>query len=187
MCGRTTKLLLLLCVLSIAGVLFAWASSYGTSLVTAHDGRLLVLVAPDIDGHRHLRRAAKYQDPHETVVEVLASSKPDWRQLGVDYRSYDQPTDFNAAKGAYDTVVLKIVSIPLWALALLPLVPTVLLVAYLRRSRRRAQAGTCLHCGYDLRGITSDRCPECGRLVPDSSTAEPTARPDRPIPQPRLQ
>ncbi|HVX84847.1 MAG TPA: hypothetical protein VH253_08535 [Phycisphaerae bacterium] len=24
---------------------------------------------------------------------------------------------------------------------------------------------TCSHCGYPLRGLTSDRCPECGRLI----------------------
>jgi hypothetical protein len=29
------------------------------------------------------------------------------------------------------------------------------------RLRRRAE-GCCLGCGYDLRGLTSGRCPECG-------------------------
>lgn len=27
--------------------------------------------------------------------------------------------------------------------------------------KRRADAGLCLHCGYDLRGLTWARCPEC--------------------------
>jgi hypothetical protein len=30
--------------------------------------------------------------------------------------------------------------------------------------RRRRQRGLCLDCGYDLRGNTSQRCPECGRV-----------------------
>lgn len=30
------------------------------------------------------------------------------------------------------------------------------------RERRRARAGRCLRCGYDLHGCPSDRCPECG-------------------------
>ncbi len=32
-----------------------------------------------------------------------------------------------------------------------------------RRSRRRAK-GQCEHCVYDLRGTSSDRCPECGNV-----------------------
>ncbi len=28
---------------------------------------------------------------------------------------------------------------------------------------RRRRAGRCLHCGYDLRATTGDKCPECGR------------------------
>lgn len=28
----------------------------------------------------------------------------------------------------------------------------------------------CTHCGYDLRGTGSPRCPECGRLVPPRRT-----------------
>ncbi len=27
---------------------------------------------------------------------------------------------------------------------------------------RRVPDGTCAHCGYDLRGIDSNKCPECG-------------------------
>jgi hypothetical protein len=33
-----------------------------------------------------------------------------------------------------------------------------------KRLRRRAK-GWCIHCGYDLRGASHDRCPECGKAV----------------------
>jgi hypothetical protein len=48
--------------------------------------------------------------------------------------------------------------------ALLGGLPLLAVTLHLRR-RRRAAAGHCRSCGYDLRA-TSDRCPECGR-VPD--------------------
>lgn len=34
------------------------------------------------------------------------------------------------------------------------------------------QPGTCLTCGYDLRGAVGDRCSECGMLIPKQVWAE---------------
>ena len=38
-------------------------------------------------------------------------------------------------------------------------------VKRVRRERDRHQRGLCHYCAYDLRGIASARCPECGKLV----------------------
>jgi hypothetical protein len=56
--------------------------------------------------------------------------------------------------------------VPIYALLLLcSLMPGRVVVKrivhYLRRGRRRTDAGCCSICGYDLRA-TPDRCPECG-------------------------
>ena len=55
-----------------------------------------------------------------------------------------------------------------YAVAVGWLVPAGLCLRAARRaSARRLTAlqaeGICIHCGYDLRGLTENRCPECGR------------------------
>lgn len=45
------------------------------------------------------------------------------------------------------------------------------------------RAKVCVHCGYDLRHLDSDRCPECGHLahvVPPGAQATDQLRPSKP-------
>jgi hypothetical protein len=57
------------------------------------------------------------------------------------------------------------ITFPIWCLFLLAVWPA---VGWLRRyvarvrANRRIARGECVACGYDLRGIDADRCPECG-------------------------
>lgn len=53
-------------------------------------------------------------------------------------------------------------SIPIWPITLAFAIMLVFTYRPLRRSRRRAKRGLCQACGYDLRGLTAHRCPECG-------------------------
>ena len=39
-----------------------------------------------------------------------------------------------------------------------------------RRFFTRQGRHTCLHCGYQLRGITANQCPECGNELYDSQS-----------------
>ena len=54
-------------------------------------------------------------------------------------------------------------ALPHWAIALVLLLISVspFLTRQVKRRVRRRH-GRCLHCGYDLRGTTESRCPECG-------------------------
>jgi hypothetical protein len=78
-------------------------------------------------------------------------------------------------RGTDGSVALRIASLPLWLLALCaaawPLASLTLLFRRRSRRRRRARAGYCTQCGYDLRatpqpgGQLVTRCPECGTVT----------------------
>ena len=59
------------------------------------------------------------------------------------------------------------VTIPLWLLFCILLIPTLLLW---HRDRRKPRPGFCRGCDYDLTGNTTGRCPECGLDIPKPPT-----------------
>jgi hypothetical protein len=59
--------------------------------------------------------------------------------------------------------------IPFWLLFCIYSVPATLLWLYMRKANMRAVRGRCRKCGYNLRGVLSPVCPECGTLIPEES------------------
>lgn len=78
---------------------------------------------------------------------------------------------------------------PLWALFLmLALWPGTVLMRRGIRHFRAFSKGCCGGCGYDLTGLMSARCPECGRAIPsrrdDIDVSEPVNVQKDPAPAP---
>ena len=54
--------------------------------------------------------------------------------------------------------------VPFWSIAALAVIyPSAALAVGPLRRRRRRKRNQCVQCGYNLRGLTERRCPECGR------------------------
>lgn len=58
---------------------------------------------------------------------------------------------------------------PVWPLMVATVVPAVILWV---TNGRRYPPHACQHCGYDLTGNVSGRCPECGTVVAGSASRE---------------
>lgn len=54
--------------------------------------------------------------------------------------------------------------VPYWFLTAVAGAPAAVVLLLRLNRRRRARAGHCRKCGYDLRA-SKDRCPECGRPI----------------------
>lgn len=95
----------------------------------------------------------------------LLASGPPSRDLPLPIVENYNLGGFAAQLGQFRTANSALFLIPDWSIALIALVPLIPWVAGGWRTRRRARAGLCASCAYDLRYASSPRCPECGAPI----------------------
>ncbi len=120
------------------------------------------------------------QIPYITTQMPYAAERPGWhftwhetfRMLSADNRNFiaralpmlqggDGPRPGMIGGGGYEMSLWPFVIL----MSVLPI--TWLIRGGKRRARKRAAAGLCPSCGYDVRA-TPDRCPECGSVPKDA-------------------
>ena len=98
---------------------------------------------------------------HRSLFPVSLIRTHKWRDLGLVFPEFDRefsPYPHDNEAGSHRLWI----TIPLWCLLIISVIPTVLM---LRRHRSIARQGCCQRCGYDLQGNESGRCPECGTPI----------------------
>jgi hypothetical protein len=106
-----------------------------------------------------------------------------WRFLGFEHErgtiSPVHPEDpyyvTRAATNASPSPPYRRGWMPAWVLVIPGALTGLLWFVHCRRRRRWGREQRCLGCGYDLRAST-DRCPECGRVIPPPEFAPPRSK-----------
>jgi hypothetical protein len=88
------------------------------------------------------------------------------RRLGVGFEHHTYRVLATPPLTTYRTVIV----LPYWALCLPWAIAPAASLFRLLRARRRLAHDRCPTCAYDLRA-TTDRCPECGTLIPKKNPA----------------
>ncbi|MCC6969722.1 MAG: hypothetical protein IT434_05820 [Phycisphaerales bacterium] len=153
---RILRVVMWLCAASALLMVVSWIwGSFGTCSIGGGGLRVSVTASQlqlAIANQPVIRRPEAWYFPRASVGVLLPSSNV-------------RPTTSTAAmtaatpSGSTVTISLRVVSAPLWQLLLVLLI---VIGGAWRLSRRVCPAGHCSACGYDLRGLGSGKCPECG-------------------------
>lgn len=126
----------------------------------------------------HERGWAREHPPRGLLIGALPDLPVLWRNAPLNVRRDWNSTVASMLLGQYDSNRIgHPVKMPFYRFQVRWWLVIALLGAYpawrytrdafaFARMARRRRAGRCVHCAYDLRGLMSDRCPECGAAIP---------------------
>lgn len=81
-----------------------------------------------------------------------------WAFLGFDQQGYETFLEPEVSI-PWGRAALRVIA-PLWIPTILSSIYPLCVIPSARRRKRR-KLGLCVECGYNLRGLTEPRCPEC--------------------------
>jgi hypothetical protein len=166
-----TALSLLLCV----AVCVLWVWSYAATPAVFHQrpGRTSGVMA--YRGRLLFETAGRHDTPVWPGLRGLATvrvASPPSERLYLD-ASQLRPAPVLGFQGYFRTSAtarMSAVTVPLWVVAVLILLPPGIGQARRYVQRRWRRRGLCASCGYDLRA-TPGRCPECGTVTSAASNS----------------
>jgi hypothetical protein len=117
----------------------------------------------DEDTRRVPKLARSLKRAKRLAAICLCFLAADWLVVGVISKA-SRPRGYSHPKW-FDSVLIGAFAVGIWGLLLLGVAIAWALVAQtrLRTLLQAAQGMLCPRCGYDLHGVTSGLCPECGR------------------------
>ena len=122
-------------------------------------------VTTEVESRTYIKRTRDYR---VFAVETFVNRQTPYLEVG-DQRFYGGYTilpGLLANNLQWTYVQSTIVRVSLGALfALFALYPALAFIRGPLRRWRRRKRGLCIHCGYNLTGLTEPRCPECGEAI----------------------
>ena len=126
---------------------------HGVSQTFRYSGGSLGWVASDAIGNELALIISTRLDSSEVVQEGFADFAGfGWRRVVMPYQG--------------GRLLNRSLFMPPWVpVVLFATYPTIAFIRGPVRRWRRRKRGLCIHCGYNLTGLTEPRCPECGEKI----------------------
>jgi hypothetical protein len=172
---------LVLGVILLGTAVAAWPASYAQHFALGYDAPKWSAWLAGVDGELSLNWRRSSAARPERTGWLTNADMPFMERMGTFvqraslYKGNVQTLGFGYVSTSYDARPGGITSdqsvwIPLWLGPALLVIPVAVAFRRWRRRRHREATGSCLTCGYDLRGSGS-QCPECGDAVDERAAA----------------